>query len=365
MLVVSFIALGALWKTPQLERHATGRDLGASFSRFVLGPVRIAVQAISVVLFVRRARRGALRHRPTRSRTSRRRGSTSSSGSACRSSRCCSATSGGRSAPGARSPTRSSGSGRRRVVRRGRSPHTPSVPGAIPERSRCSRSSRSSSATPIPSNPRALAFAIASLLVRRALRHGRVRPRDLDASGARASRSCSPTSRGSRRSLRVDGRIRLRLPLTGLAGAEPVPGIDRLSRRRPRLGRLRRLQPHDHVAGPPRSRRGAVHPRPARNGGAPRHGRQPRRAHPRHRVRAPRLSRRLLRSPGRWWRRRGSLVPEFVLSLVPIALVYAVAHYFSLFVIQGQFIAPLALRSPRAGLGSLRHGGRAARHRRS
>lgn len=37
-----------------------------------------------------------------------------------------------------------------------------------------------------------------------------------------------------------------------------------------------------------------------------------------------------------------SLVPEFALSLVPIALVYAVAHYFSLFVIQGQFIAPLA-----------------------
>ena len=36
-----------------------------------------------------------------------------------------------------------------------------------------------------------------------------------------------------------------------------------------------------------------------------------------------------------------SLAPEFVLSLVPIALVYAVAHYFSLFVIQGQFVAPL------------------------
>ena len=36
-----------------------------------------------------------------------------------------------------------------------------------------------------------------------------------------------------------------------------------------------------------------------------------------------------------------SLTPEFVLSLVPIALVYAVAHYFSLFVIQGQYMAPL------------------------
>jgi hypothetical protein len=37
-----------------------------------------------------------------------------------------------------------------------------------------------------------------------------------------------------------------------------------------------------------------------------------------------------------------SLVPDFVLSLVPIAFAYLVAHYFSLFVIQGQFVYPLA-----------------------
>ena len=36
-----------------------------------------------------------------------------------------------------------------------------------------------------------------------------------------------------------------------------------------------------------------------------------------------------------------SLTSDFVLSLVPIAFVYAVAHYFSLFVIQGQFAIPL------------------------
>jgi len=35
------------------------------------------------------------------------------------------------------------------------------------------------------------------------------------------------------------------------------------------------------------------------------------------------------------------LVPDFLLSLVPIAFVYVVAHYFSLFVIQGQFAIPL------------------------
>jgi len=39
---------------------------------------------------------------------------------------------------------------------------------------------------------------------------------------------------------------------------------------------------------------------------------------------------------------RESLVHQFVFSLVPIALVYAVAHYFSLLVIQGPFIVPLA-----------------------
>lgn len=36
-----------------------------------------------------------------------------------------------------------------------------------------------------------------------------------------------------------------------------------------------------------------------------------------------------------------SLVPDFVLPLVPIAAAYLVAHYFSLFVIQGQFIVTL------------------------
>lgn len=36
-----------------------------------------------------------------------------------------------------------------------------------------------------------------------------------------------------------------------------------------------------------------------------------------------------------------SLVPDFVRSLLPIAFVYAVAHYFTLFVIQGQFAIPL------------------------
>jgi hypothetical protein len=40
-------------------------------------------------------------------------------------------------------------------------------------------------------------------------------------------------------------------------------------------------------------------------------------------------------------RTRNDLAPVFVLSLVPIALVYVVAHYFSLFVVQGQVAIPL------------------------
>ena len=46
-------------------------------------------------------------------------------------------------------------------------------------------------------------------------------------------------------------------------------------------------------------------------------------------------ARRLVRAPR-------SLVPDFVLSLVPIALGYTVAHYFSLFILQGQFVLFLA-----------------------
>lgn len=44
---------------------------------------------------------------------------------------------------------------------------------------------------------------------------------------------------------------------------------------------------------------------------------------------------RLARSPR-------SLVPDFVLPLVPIAFAYLIAHYFSLLAIQGQFAVPLA-----------------------
>jgi hypothetical protein len=52
VLVVSFVLLGALWKTPQLAGRASGRDLGTEVSRLVLVPLRILLQALSAVLFV-------------------------------------------------------------------------------------------------------------------------------------------------------------------------------------------------------------------------------------------------------------------------------------------------------------------------
>jgi hypothetical protein len=36
------------------------------------------------------------------------------------------------------------------------------------------------------------------------------------------------------------------------------------------------------------------------------------------------------------------LAPEFLSGLIPIALVYAVAHYFTLLIVQGQYALPLA-----------------------
>jgi len=53
VLVFSFIALGALWTRPLLARHADGRTLPDTLSAFVLSRgARIAVQVVSVDLFV-------------------------------------------------------------------------------------------------------------------------------------------------------------------------------------------------------------------------------------------------------------------------------------------------------------------------
>ena len=52
VLVVSFVLLGVLWRNPLLGARELGRALPAELSRVVLGPARIVAQALSVALFV-------------------------------------------------------------------------------------------------------------------------------------------------------------------------------------------------------------------------------------------------------------------------------------------------------------------------
>ena len=51
VLVVSFVLLGALWRRPLLAAKASGRPLSATLSRLVLGPLRVLLQVLAVVLF--------------------------------------------------------------------------------------------------------------------------------------------------------------------------------------------------------------------------------------------------------------------------------------------------------------------------
>lgn len=52
VLVVSFVLLGVLWRTPLLAPHERGRATSALGSRLVLGPLRIVAQIVSVSLFL-------------------------------------------------------------------------------------------------------------------------------------------------------------------------------------------------------------------------------------------------------------------------------------------------------------------------
>jgi hypothetical protein len=51
VLVASFALLGVLWPRPLLAAHELGRTLANVLSRVILGPVRIALQVLSVALF--------------------------------------------------------------------------------------------------------------------------------------------------------------------------------------------------------------------------------------------------------------------------------------------------------------------------
>lgn len=53
VLLLSFVALGSLWPRPLLARHRLGRPLAAGLSRIVLArALRVAVQAVSTALFL-------------------------------------------------------------------------------------------------------------------------------------------------------------------------------------------------------------------------------------------------------------------------------------------------------------------------
>ncbi len=338
MLVVSFVALGALWRQPRLGRWSAGRPLGEWGSRLVLGPLRIAVQAISVALFLLVVAAAALGDEdayanlaPTWVYVIFWLGLPALSvllGDVWR------AFSPWRALADAFVWVREAGGGRARPLasypeRLGR------WPGAV--------ALLAFAALELayfdPSSPRALAFAIGL--------YSYVALFGMAAFGRRAwcergegfavlfglfARVAPLTVR--------DGRIRARPPLTGLAGAERVPGtvafvavmlgtvgFDGFSRTiiwqdliarvegpyvvdRPGLGEL--LVTAVSLAG----MLVAVGIVAAAF------------------LAACALARWMVNAPR-------SLAPEFVLSLVPIAFVYEVAHYFSLFVIQGQYAVPL------------------------
>ena len=339
MLVVSFIALGALWRTPQLELHATGRDLGAELSRFVLGPLRVLVQALSVFLF------GVVlvaalvgtddpieNLAPTWIYVIFWLGLPFLSllfGNVWR----------------ALSPWRALADAFVWLWERGGREARPLA--AYPE-----RLGRYPGAVALlafvalelsysdPSNPRVLAFAI-GLYTYIAL------------FGMVAFGRETWTERGEGFAIFfayiariaplavVDGRVRLRIPLTGLAGAEPIPGsilfiaialgsvgFDGYSRTITWQDLLARVE-EPYILDRPGT--GELLVTGLNLGGLIAAIGLILLAY----IAACAVARSMVQAPR-------SLVPEFVFSLVPIALVYAVAHYFSLFVIQGQFIAPLA-----------------------
>ena len=339
MLVVSFIALGAFWKTPQLERHATGRDLGASFSRFVLVPFRIAVQAISVFLFLAVLVAALF---------------------------------------GTDDPTANLAPTWIYVVFwlglpflsllfgnvwRALSPWRALADAFVWLWEKTGRQARPLAVYPEragrypgavalfafvalelcysdPSNPRALALAIG--LYSYVALFGMVAfGRDTWCERGEGFAILFAYIARIAPLAAVDGRIRLRIPLTGLAGAEPVSGsivflavalgsvgFDGYSRTTTWQDLLIRVEA-PYILDRPQTADLLV--MGVNLGGL---------------ILA--IAFILLAYLAACWLARSmvaaprSLVPEFALSLVPIALVYAVAHYFSLFVIQGQFIAPLA-----------------------
>jgi hypothetical protein len=338
VLVASFALLGALWRTPLLARHAAGRPLGDALSRVLLGPGRIVVQAVSVGLFALVWATALVGDTdpfrnlaPTWIYVIFWLGVPLLSvlfGNVWR----------------ALSPWRAladlfvwiwEGSGR-----------TAKPLATYPERvGRWPAAAVLFAFTALelaysdPSSPRALAFAIALytyLALFGMIAFGRetwVRSGEGFAVAFALLARVAPLHA-------VDGRLRVRWPLTGLGGAERVPGstavvavmlgsvlFDGYSRTTTWQDTLAEIEGPYLVDRPGL---GELLVTLANLGGLLAGALLVGLAY----VAACALARATVNAPR-------SLVPEFLLSLVPIAFVYVVAHYFTLFVIQGQFAIPL------------------------
>lgn len=338
VLVASFALLGSLWRRPLLSRHREGRALPAGLSRFVLGPLRVATQIASVAVF----------------------------GTVWAAALVGDADPFENIAPTwvyvifwlgipalsvlfgnvwrALSPWRALADAFVWVWERAGNR-------AVPLASYPDRVGRWPAAIVLlaftglelaysdPSSPRALAFAIA-IYTYVALFGMVAFGRDTwERSGEGFAVAFGYLARIAPLSS-VDGRLRFRLPLSGLAGAEPVPGsvaviavmlgsvlFDGYSR----TTRWQDLMAD--VEGPfivDRPGLGDVFVTLASLGGLVVGALLVGLAY----LTACAVARASVNAPR-------PLVPELLLSLVPIVFAYLVAHYFSLFVIQGQFAIPL------------------------
>lgn len=338
VLVASFALLGTLWRRPLLARHARGEALPDMLSRVVLGPVRVAAQVVSVGLFALVWVAALVGDTdpfenlaPTWVYVVFWLGVPALSvllGNVWR----------------ALSPWRALADAFVWVWERGGRQARPLADypervGRWPAAAVLLAFAALELAYAEPASPRALAFAIALytyLALFGMVAFGR---RTWEGRGEGFAVLFAFLARAAPLHV-AEGRIRARWPLTGLAGAEPVPGtvavvsvmlgsvlFDGYSRTtvwqdllaeiegpylvdRPGLGEL--LVTLTNLGG--------LLAGVALVGLAY--------------VAACAVARSTVNAPR-------SLAPEFVLSLVPIAFVYLVAHYFSLFVVQGQYAIPL------------------------
>ena len=338
VLVISFLLLGLLWQRPLLAVHEDGQPLGGAVSRLVLGPLRVIAQLVSVALFLLVWASALF---------------------------------------GDTDPFRNLAPTWVYVifwlgvpllsvlfgnVWRGLSPWRAMADGFVWLRERSGADVRPLAAYPErigrwpgavllfafvalelayadPASPRSLAFAIA-LYTYLALFGMAAFGRDRwDQSG-----ECFAVLFGLFARIApihaVEGRLRLRWPITGLVGAESVPGsgafiavmlgsvlFDGYSRSTRWQNLVSRIEAPYLIDQPSLGELlvtlasvGGLLVGVGLVGGAY--------------LAACAVARHIVHAP------RG-LVPDFLRSLVPIAFVYVVAHYFSLFVVQGQFAIPL------------------------